>query len=218
MPPLLEACIDTLPDALRAQSLGASRIELCDNLTVGGTTPSHGMVTVAMERCGIPVYPIIRSRGGDFVFGTDDLDAMVRDVTHLRTLGAPGVVIGALTREGTVDHDATARLRDAAGPMDLTFHRAFDAVRDQAEALETLVKLGIARVLTSGGAPTAWEGRDTLAALVAQAAGRIVVMPRGGIIAEHAGALVAQTGATEIHLRATDAERFRSVVREVHTR
>jgi copper homeostasis protein len=128
------------------------------------------------------------------------------------------VVIGALTRDGSVDRDTTARLRDAAGPMDLTFHKAFDAVRDQAAALETLVELGIARVLTSGGAPTAWEGRDTLAALARQAAGRIVVMPGGGIVAAHAAELVAVTGATEIHLRATDGVRFGAVVREVHRR
>jgi len=208
---LLEACIDTLPDALRAHSLGAGRIELCDNLTVGGTTPSHGMVAVALERCGIPVYPIIRSRGGDFVFGPDDVEAMLRDITHCRTLGVPGVVIGALTREGMIDQDTTSRLRDAAGPMDLTFHKAFDAVRDQADALETLIALGIPRVLTSGGAPTAWEGRDTLAALSRQAAGRITVMPGGGIVAAHAAELVAVTGATEMHLRATDAGRFGAV-------
>jgi copper homeostasis protein len=212
---LLEACIDTLPDALRAEALGARRIELCDNLAVGGTTPSHGMVAVALERCGIPVYPIIRSRGGDFIFGPDDLDAMLRDVAHLRALGVPGVVIGALTREGVIDRDTTSRLRDAAGPMDLTFHKAFDAVRDQAAALETLVELGIARVLTSGGAPTAWEGRDALAALVRQAAGRILVMPGGGIVAEHVAELVAVTGATEIHLRATDGKRFGAVATAV---
>ena len=212
---LLEACIDTLSDALRAQSLGAGRIELCDNLTVGGTTPSHGMVAVALERCGIPVYPIIRSRGGDFVFGPDDLDAMLRDVTHCRALGVPGVVIGTLTPHGTVDQEMTARLRDAAGTMDITFHKAFDVVPDQAEALETLIALGIPRVLTSGGAGTAWEGRDALAALVRQAAGRIVVMPGGGIIGEHAGALVAHTGATEIHLRATDGKRFAAVATAV---
>ncbi len=212
---LLEGCTDTLPDALRAHSLGAGRIELCDNLAVGGTTPSHGMVAVALERCGVPVYPIIRSRGGEFVFGADDLDAMLRDVSHFRALGVPGVVIGAVTPDGAVDPDMTARLRDAAGPMDLTFHKAFDAVRDQAEALETLIALGIPRVLTSGGAGTAWEGRDALAALVRQAAGRIVVMPGGGIIAEHAAMLVAHTGATEIHLRATDGMRFGAVARAV---
>jgi copper homeostasis protein len=212
---LLEACVDTLPDTLRAGSLGAGRIELCDNLAVGGTTPSHGMVAVALERSGIPVHPIIRSRGGDFVFGPDDISAMLRDVAHMRTLGAPGVVIGALTRAGLVDRDTTARLRDAAGPMDLTFHKAFDVVRDQAEALETLVDLGIARVLTSGGAPTAWDGRDQLAALLRQAAGRITVMPGGGIIAAHVAELVATTGTTEIHLRATDGARFKSVATAV---
>jgi copper homeostasis protein len=216
--PLLEACVDTLADAIRAQSLGAGRIELCDNLAVGGTTPSHGMVAVALERCGIPVYPIIRSRGGAFVFGPEDVEVMRRDIMHFRTLGAPGVVIGALTSEGMVDRDITARLRDAAGPMDLTFHKAFDVVRDQAEALETLVALGIARVLTSGGAATAWEGRARLATLGRQAAGRIVVMPGGGIVAAHAAALVAETGATELHLRATDGERFGAVEKAVRGR
>lgn len=216
MPILIEACVESPEEALRSERLGADRIELCDNLAVGGTTPSHGVVAVALDRCSIPVYPIVRSRGGDFVFGSDDVRAMLHDVTQLRTLGVPGMVIGALTLRGTIDRDTVARLRDAAGPIDLTFHKAFDAVGDQAGALDTLIELGISRVLTGGGAGSAWEGSRQIASLVRQAAGRISIMAGGGIIAPHALELVAATGVAEIHLRATDGERFEAVARVVN--
>lgn len=216
MPILIEACVESPEEALRSERLGADRIELCSNLAVGGTTPSHGVVAVALGRCSIPVYPIVRSRGGDFVFGSDDVRAMLHDVTQLRTLGVPGMVIGALTLRGTIDRDTVSRLRDAAGPIDLTFHKAFDAVRDQVEALDTLIELGISRVLTSGGAESAWEGRGQIASLVQQAAGRLAVMAGGGIVASHAAELVATTGVAEIHLRATDGERFEAVARVVN--
>lgn len=216
MPILLEACVDTLDDAIRAESLGAGRIELCADLGVGGTTPRGDVVAAAIAGCGIPVHPIVRPRGGDFCFTHDEVAAMVRDVARFRALGLPGVVTGALTTQGTIDADAMARLRDAAGDMEFTCHKAFDAVRDQAAALEALIALGVTRVLTSGGAPTAWEGRQALVALVRQAAGRIAVMPGGGIVADHAADLAAMTGASALHLRATDAARFRAVAEVVH--
>ncbi len=210
-PPLLEACVDSLETALHAAADGANRLELCAHLQVGGTTPPLALLAQLLEQCACPAYPIIRPRGGEFVFTPAEVDRMLRDVAHCRALGMPGAVIGALTAEGIVDRDTTARLRDAAGTMDLTFHMAFDAVRDQAEGLEMLRELGIPRVLTRGGAVTAWEGRDRLAALVHQATGRITVMAGGGITAAHAADLVAATGVRELHLRATDAARFRAV-------
>lgn len=211
MPFLIEACVETLEQALSAERAGADRIELCGNLDVGGTLPERDDLRQAIDSCGVPVYPIVRLQGSNFVLDADEVEITVRVLAAMRGFGVPGAVIGAITSDGAIDRDALARMQDAAGPMDLTFHKAFDAVRDQAEALDTLMTLGIPRVLTSGGAASAWQGRERIASLVRQAAGRITVMPGGGITAGHGAQLVAETGATEIHLRATDEDRFREV-------
>lgn len=201
--PLLEACVDTLRSCLAAASAGADRLELCDNLSDGGTTPSAGLVGVALERADIPVFPIVRVRGGGFVYDDDEREAMLRDLAHFRTVGAPGAVIGALTEIGTIDRTFVARCQDVAGTMPLTFHRAFDVTRDRSEALEMLIALGIPRVLTSGGAPTAWEGRAALAKLVDEADAHIVVMAGGGIREDHVADLVRATRVREVHVRGT---------------
>src|SRR5690606_35596625 len=139
-------------------------------------TPSAGTIALARERLRIPLFVLVRPRGGDFLYDADEVDVMRRDIEVARSLGADGVVIGALTPDGRVDEQATRALIAAARPMRVTFHRAFDAVRDPREALETLVALGADRVLTAGGAPSALEGADALRRLVAQAAGRLVVL------------------------------------------
>ncbi|HET9134013.1 MAG TPA: copper homeostasis protein CutC [Gemmatimonadales bacterium] len=200
---LLEACVDTLRSCVAAASGGADRLELCDNLSDGGTTPSAGLVGMALERVGIPVFPIVRVRGGGFVYDDDEREAMLRDLAHFRTVGAPGAVIGALTEIGTIDRTFVARCQDIAGTMSLTFHRAFDVTRDPSEALEMLIALGIPRVLTSGAAPTAWEGRTTLAELVDEADAHITVMAGGGIREEHVAELVEATRVREVHVRGT---------------
>jgi copper homeostasis protein len=200
---LIEACIDDLVSARHAVAGGADRLELCDNLSDGGTTPSHGIVAHLLEHAGVPVFPIVRLRGGGFRYAPDELDAMLRDVRHLAALGVPGLVFGALTDRGGVDREAMARVREAAPDVALTFHRAFDTCRDPYLALETLVELGVARILTSGQRARAWEGRDLIAELVRQAGTRIVVMAGGGISEQDAGDLVHHTGVTEIHVRAT---------------
>jgi copper homeostasis protein len=200
---LIEACIDDLVSARNAVAGGAHRLELCDNLADGGTTPSHGLVAHLLENSPIPVFPIVRSRGGGFAYADDELDVMRRDVADLALLGAPGVVIGALTAEAEIDQLAVARLRDSAGGMSITFHRAFDHCRDPEAALETLIGLGIDRVLTSGQRERAWEGRELIARLVRQAAGRVTIMAGGGIGEQDVEELVRQTGVEEIHVRAT---------------
>ena len=200
---LIEACIDDLVSARNAAAGGAGRLELCDNLSDGGTTPSHGLLAHLLESSPIPVFPIVRCRGGGFSYAADELDVMRRDVADIAEVGAPGVVIGALTAEGDVDQLAVARLRDSAREMSITFHRAFDRCRDPRGALETLVNLGIDRVLTSGHAARAWEGRALIAELVEQAAGRITVMAGGGVGEQDVEALVRETGVREVHVRAT---------------
>jgi copper homeostasis protein len=204
---LIEACVDTLTSALNAELGGAARVELCDNLGDAGTTPSHGTLRLVIERLTIPVFPIIRPRGGGFVYDENDAAVTRADLKHARDLGAPGAVVGAITADGDVDEALIDTLRNLAPGMQLTYHRAFDVCRHPAEALETLIRLGINRVLTSGQAATAWEGRELIGALVRQAAGRITIMPGGGVNEENAPDLVAATGVTELHVRGATLRR-----------
>ncbi len=200
---VIEACVDSYSSALAAQAGGADRVELCDNLADGGTTPSHGVLAVALEHLTIPVFPIIRPRGGSFIYSADEIEVMERDVLHAAELEAPGIVIGALTREGRVDEATVELLQAVAEDCAITFHRAFDVCRDPHEALESLIRLGVQRVLTSGQRETAWEGRVLLAELVKQAGDRIVIMAGGDVDEENAAALVRETGVQEIHVRGT---------------
>lgn len=203
MPLLIEACVDTTQSAIAAQNGGADRIELCDNLAEGGTTPSHGVIGMVVEHLTIPVFPLIRARAGSFVYGADEVEVMRRDVKHARWLGAHGVVVGALTAEGDIDERTVGLLQDTAKDVPLTFHRAFDVCRDPAAALDTLIRLGIERVLTSGQRATAWEGRGVISALRRQAEGRIVIMAGGGIDESNAAGVVRETGVSELHVRGT---------------
>lgn len=200
---LVEACVDSVESASAAERGGAGRIELCADLHDAGTTPSAGMIEACAARVAIPVFVIVRPRGGDFIVSEDELDVMRRDVRRARDLGARGVVIGALTPSGEIDVATTGALIEEARGLPVTFHRAFDQTRDLARSLDTLIALGVARVLTSGGAATALEGAETIAALVRQGGERIVVMAGGGVRGSHASELVARTLAREVHVRGT---------------
>jgi copper homeostasis protein len=200
---LIEACVDSVPSALAAEAGGAGRVELCDNLIEGGTTPSAGTIAEAKARLRIPVFVMIRPRGGDFLYSDVEYDVMLRDVAHARALGADGLVLGLLDGSGAVDVERTRTIVEAARPLPVTFHRAFDVARDADEALTTLMSLGIERVLTSGQAPTASEGAELIARLVQRAAGRIGILPGCGIDETNVRELVTQTGAREVHVRGT---------------
>lgn len=200
---LVEACVATVASALAAESAGAGRLELCGDLVEGGITPSLGMLTRVRERTALPTHVLIRPRGGDFLFDGDELEVMLRDISTAKAAGAEGVVIGALDRGGRIDTVLTRRLAEAARPMAVTFHRAFDLTRDPAEALDTLIALGVERLLTSGQALSALRGAATIAALVRQAEGRIAIMAGGGINEANAARIVKETGVTEIHVGAT---------------
>jgi copper homeostasis protein len=200
---LIEACLDSVPSALAAQAGGAGRIELCDNLVEGGTTPSAGTIELCKERLTIPVFVMIRPRGGEFLYSDVEFEVMRRDVAHAKALGADGVVLGLLTPDGRVDVERTRVLVEAARPLPVTFHRAIDVARDPEEALEALIALGVERVLTSGQAPTAPEGVDVIATLVRRAQGHIGILPGCGIDETNAAALVARTGVREVHVRGT---------------
>lgn len=178
---------------------GADRIELCANLTEGGTTPSHGVLVKCREKFTVPIYPIIRPRGGDFLYSKDELGIMAADVKLCRDLGYDGIVTGLLNLDGTIDIIRTADLVELAYPMSVTFHRAFDRCRDPFEALEELIGIGVERILTSGQQPSAPEGADMIARLNKAASSRIIIMPGSGVRKDNIKMLAEKTGCTEFH-------------------
>jgi copper homeostasis protein len=205
--PLIESCVETVASAIAAPGDGAGRIELCENLAVGGVTPDPAVLSEVRKRLSIPIFVLIRARGGSFVYSAQEYEAMRRDVSAAHELGADGMVIGGLTSAGDVDEPGMAQLLEAAGGLPATFHRAFDAARDAQAALETLIALGFRRVLTSGQAPTAAEGIPKLAALVQQARGRIGILAGGAIDQTNVARIVRETGVTEVHLRGSRLQR-----------
>jgi copper homeostasis protein len=202
---MLEICIDCVASARAAALGGADRVELCANLPEGGTTPSAGMIRAARKVFDGGLMVIIRPRGYDFLYNEDEMDAMVHDIHDARRAGADGVVIGCLSAEGRVDSERCGCLIKAAGPMDLTFHRAFDMSRDLTEALEDIIQLGIRRILSSGGAPDVPSGAADLAKLIEASAGRASIMPGGGVTEDNIAEIVRLTGAMEAHLSARHA-------------
>ena len=198
---IVESCVDSIDAALASAAGGAHRLELCANLDVGGTTPDPELVAAVVAAVRIPVVAMVRPRGGDFVYDTDALSAMARDVTRMRAAGAHGIVTGVLTNAGTINAPLMHVLVRMAGPLPVTCHRAFDEVRDLDAALDALIGLGVSRVLTSGGAPTAADGAPALARLVRRTAGRIAVLAGGTVRASNVRALVEATGVTEVHAR-----------------
>lgn len=194
----LEVCVGTLRSACAARDGGAQRVELCSGLGEGGLTPSAGLIRQVVA-LGIPVQVLIRPRGGDFLYTPAEVSIMEYDVRQAVALGAHGVVIGALTREGDVDVDVCQRLVAAAQGHSVTFHRAFDVCRHPQQALEDIIRLGCDRILTSGQAANAMEGIPMLCQLVQWAQGRICIMPGCGVTADNGRHILQQTGAHEIH-------------------
>ncbi|MFN7979437.1 MAG: copper homeostasis protein CutC [Vicinamibacterales bacterium] len=198
---LVESCVDSLDAALASEAGGAGRLELCARLDVGGTTPDPALVAAVVAAVRIPVMAMVRPRGGDFVYDTNELSAMARDVTRMREAGAHGIVTGVLTGAGDINRALMQVLVRLAGSLPVTCQRAFAAARDLDTALDTLIGLGVTRVLTSGGAPTAMEGADALARLVHRAHGRIAILAGGTVRASNVRALVEATGVAEVHAR-----------------
>jgi len=190
---LVEACVDSVACAEAAAAGGAGRVELCAGLVEGGTTPSEGMIAAVRERIAIALHVLIRPRGGDFLYSRDECAVMRRDIDGARRSGANGVVLGALCADGTIDAEMTTALVEHAHPLSVTFHRAFDMTRDLVESLAALERMGIERVLTSGGAASARAGIPVLASLVRHAGDRVTILAGGGITGE--------TGVREVHVR-----------------
>lgn len=200
---LLEACLDSLELAVAAEEGGAGRIELCDRLDVGGTTPSRELIERVVAAVRIPVFPIIRVRGGDFFHSDAEVEQMKRDVEMAAAAGAAGIVIGILAPDRTIDRVRTRAVMDVAPHLPATFHLAFDQAADQAQALEAVAEIGIARILTRGGGKTALDGVEGLRRLVGQSAGRVQVMAGGSVREDNAEEIVRRSGVREIHSRGT---------------
>jgi copper homeostasis protein len=200
-PILIEAAVESLESALAAEGAGANRIELCANLRVGGTTPDASLIAAVLDATNLPVFVMIRPRGGGFVYSDDEIKQMLRDVEHARTTRVAGIVTGVLNPHARVDVERTRVLVSAASGLPVTFHKAFDSTANLPEALEQLIQIGVSRVLTSGGSPTALEGASTIADLVDQARDRIAIIAGGGIREHNVRELIVRTGVREVHAR-----------------
>ena len=197
---LVEVSVDSVASAIAAQHGGAGRVELCSALMEGGLTPSAGLIEITRAAISIPLFVIIRPRGGDFLYDDHEFTAMRRDIEVARHLRADGVVFGILLANGDVDVHRTRELVELARPLPVTFHRAFDMTRDMFRALEDVCATSAERLLTSGGAATASDGVATIAELIKKAGQRVLVMPGSGIKPHNARQLVDQTCAREIHV------------------
>lgn len=202
---LLEIGVESAERAAAAERGGADRIELCANLAIGGLTPAAALMRAVQTSVTLPVYAMVRPRGGDFVYSEEEFSRMKREIALVRECGMDGVVLGLLRKDGRIDLDRTGELVELAKPLPVTFHRAFDECRDLEAAVEDAIAAGCARVLTSGGAATALKGQEQLALLVRSAGTRIGILPGGGITARNAAEIARVTGACEFHAALSSA-------------
>ena len=200
---IIEVCANSAQSCVEAEAGGAARVELCAAIPEGGTTPSYGEIMMARKLTHrIAIHVLIRPRAGDFLYTEAEIGAMLHDIEAAQSLRVQGVVLGCLTPDGDIDEPLLDRLIAAARPLSITFHRAFDVCRDPHHALESLIRHGIDRVLTSGQEATAVQGIPLLRDLVRQAGGRIIIMPGCGVRANNIARIEAETGAQEFHTSA----------------
>jgi copper homeostasis protein len=200
---IIEIVVYNIESALKAQEGGADRVELCDNPGEGGTTPSYGTVEVVRKNTNLDVFVMLRPRGGDFCYSSDEFYAMKRDLLQCQKLSVDGFVFGMLNPDGTIDKKRCKELIDKAKPLKVTCHRAFDMTRDPYEALEDCIEVGFERILTAGQQPKASLGIDLIAGLVKKARGRIKIMAGSGVNEACVQEIVSTTGVNEIHFSAT---------------
>jgi copper homeostasis protein len=196
----LEICVDSVESAINAQAAGADRVELCDNLIEGGTTPGYGSIISARNNLDIGLHVIIRPRGGDFLYSDLEFDIMRRDIETCGECGVDGIVAGILMTRGNIDVERTAKLFEFAYPMSTTFHRAFDMCSDPVQGLEDVIATGASRLLTSGMKNNTQDGIELIRQLVIQADDRIIIMPGGGIDETNVALIATATKVREIHL------------------
>ena len=213
----VEICLEDIESAIAAQCGGANRVELCDNLTAGGTTPSIGMIRLVRQQLEIDLQVIIRPRGGDFCYTDHEFGVMKEDVEAAKSAGANGIVTGILSSDGTIDVQRTWKLVQLASPLPVTFHRAFDHTPDPFLALEILADHGINRILSSGQAPSAFEGLSLLIELQKIARDRISIIAGGGVNSQNASLIVNQAKITEIHASSSCIQESKGNMRTRHT-
>lgn len=199
---ILEVCANSLQSALNAQEAGTDRIELCENLSIGGTTPSIGTIIQSRKRLSIGINVLVRPRGGDFLYSDNEFDTIREDIQQLKKHGVNGVVCGILLPDGNIDIARTKELVELSKPLTFTFHRAFDFTQDPFRALEDIIQTGADHILTSGQQTTAIQGEHLIKELIKQSAGRIIIMPGSGVSAETIELLI-ETGANEFHMSGT---------------
>lgn len=214
MKQFLEVCIDSFDSAVNSQTAGADRVELCDNLYEGGTTPSMGVINLVRENLSIKLHVIIRPRGGDFLYSGAEFDIMKADILKAKEAGVDGVVIGLLLPDGQVDTKRTRELVELARPMSVTFHRAFDMTPEPFIALDEIIAAGADRLLTSGQKNMVPDGVKLVKDLIDHADGRIIIMPGAGIDEDNIAEVAEKTGATDLHVTGTEIVESRMTFRK----
>jgi len=194
-----EACVGSFIEAENAELAGADRVELCENLFEGGTTPSYGTVKKALEKIGIPIFPMIRPRGGNFCYSASEVEIMIEDIRLFKRLGVQGVVLGVLTKDNGIDYPLLRRLLKESSGMEVTFHKAIDEIKNPLGEVEKLIDLGVARILTSGKSDTALEGEVLLNKLIEMAEGRIKIVVAGKVTRDNLQTVKAKIPAPEFH-------------------
>lgn len=194
-----EKCIGSFLEALEAQELGAERVELCDNLTEGGTTPSYGTIKMVVEKLNIPAFVIIRPRGGDFYYTPEEIEIMKEDIKICKELEVKGVVIGALNRDNTINYDAIKDMIDLAKPMSITFHKAIDELENPVTEVKKLANLGVNRILTSGTKETALEGKNILREMIKEAGEDTIIIVAGKVTKDNLNEISNLIPAKEYH-------------------
>ena len=194
-----EACVKSLEEALKAEKLEANRVELCDNMIEGGTTPSYGTIALAKEMLNIPVMVMIRPRGGDFTYSEVEFNIMKKEIELCKHLDIYGVVFGILNKDKTIDIERVKELVGLAKPMKITFHMAFDEILNKEQAMEELIKIGVDRILTKGGASNATEGKEVLKELIKKAGDRIIIVPGGSLTKNNCKDFGEYVKAKELH-------------------
>ncbi|WP_074017142.1 copper homeostasis protein CutC [Fusobacterium massiliense] len=194
-----EACVESFEKALEAQNKGANRIELCENLAVGGTTPSYGTVKICLEKLNIPIFPMVRARGGNFNYSKDEIEIMKEDIKLFKKIGVKGIVLGCLTNDNKIDLETTKELVDLAYPMEVTFHKAIDEISNPLDYIDALIDIGIKRILTSGGKATALEGKDLINDMIRKSNKKLKIVVAGKVTKENLSELSSLISSDEFH-------------------
>lgn len=224
----IEICCGSIQSAANAKAAGATRIELCQNLNEGGTTPSYATIRQCVEDLHLDVFVLVRPRPGNFTYNDLEIKNMLEDVRLCKELGVAGIVVGFLKADGSIDTALTRRFVEAAGPIPVTFHRAFDRCSNWQQSLEEVIACGCRRILTSGCQPTAMEGKETLKNIIRQAGDRITILAGSGVRPDNVCELIEYTGALEVHgsckkrtadgYDETDTASVRELIQNVHTK